>query len=222
MPNKMKAECDRDREHWITLPEAVAHICATNNCDERVARRKLVVVLAGEPRALGVLKWEREQGDQPPPFGSTSITMPTDTPPLGREWLKAKFRWKNGRVRDDWGEYKNGKWRVLLLPRRSVARRWQPNPPSEPTSHAGPASDNVVSIVSHSRGRRPQVSNRVKDSMRQDIQEKRFTKQELSGMSEEALAAQYEASRDTCRKARLAVLSESKIVEIASARILDK
>jgi hypothetical protein len=88
--------------------------------------------------------------------------MPTDTPPLGRAWLEAKIRWKTGRVRDDWGEYKNGKWRVLLLSRHGVSRHWPPLKLSKPSSRI---SAEVIALSAHRSGGRPSERDQVYDAL---------------------------------------------------------
>jgi hypothetical protein len=124
LPYKTKA--DQEREKWMTLPEAVVHICTADGCDERAARHRLIAALADGARYLQHLKWEREPGDRPSPIGPAPMMIPMDAPPLGRAWSHAKIRWKTGRVRDDWGEYKPGKWRVLLISRYGISRLWPP------------------------------------------------------------------------------------------------
>jgi hypothetical protein len=122
VPYKTKAE--QEREEWMTLAEATAHIRAAHECDERAARRQSIAALANRVRYLQHLKWKRERNDRVPLSGYSRVTIPVDTPPLGRAWLEAKIRWKTGRVRDDWGEFNPGKWRVLLISRYGVARLW--------------------------------------------------------------------------------------------------
>jgi hypothetical protein len=221
MPYKTKAELER--KDWMTLLEVVAHICSTDKCDERIARRELIAVLADNWRVLGPLRWERDRDDRPPPFGATAIIAPTDAPPLGAAWSKAKINWKTGRVQNDWGEYKPGKWRLLLISRHHVARHWPPPSGIDPTpTHGNADLSNVVSISARKRGRKPGVANKIKDLMLKDLSEGKLTRQELDDMEEEAMAARYGASRDTCRKVRSAVLWESKIVENSPDGILDK
>jgi hypothetical protein len=134
MPYKSKAEEERDR--WMTLPEAVAHIRSADHCDENAARQEIMKALADGVRVLGPLRWKKEKSDKPAPFGSAPITTPTDTPPIGSNWLGATIRWKNGRVRDDWSEHKNGKWRVLLILRSKVEQYWPLTPAAAATSKA--------------------------------------------------------------------------------------
>jgi hypothetical protein len=208
MPYKTRAQLERER--WMTLPQVIIQICSADQCDERAACRCLRAALANGD--LGPLKWERERGDRPPLFGVSSIIAPTDTPPAGHEWLEAKFCWKTGQVRDAWGEYKPGKWRVLLISRDHVGRLWQP--PRAADQAGATAAMNITSQTKpRKRGQAPVVSLRVMERMRQDLRVKRFTVQELHSMTEEALKAEYGASRDTCRLARNSVLAESEFVD---------
>jgi hypothetical protein len=136
MPYKTKAE--RERENWMTLPDAVAHIQSSDQCDdEGVVHRQLHAALADG--ALRPLRWEQEPDDRPPPFGYTPIMSPTDTPPIGRDWLSAKICWNTGKVRDDWSEHKNGKWRVLLVHRLNIERHWPLTLPSDVSTKPKPA-----------------------------------------------------------------------------------
>jgi hypothetical protein len=63
-------------------------------------------------------------------------------------------------------------------------------------------------IQGRKRGPTPEKLARVMEAMRGDIREGRKTTDSLSAMKEEALAATYNVSRDTARKARTAVLSK--------------
>jgi hypothetical protein len=149
MPYKTKAE--RERENWMTLPDAVAHIQSSDQCDDVGAvQRQLHAALADG--ALKPLKWEREPDDRPPPFGYTPVMSPADTPPIGHDWLIAKICWNAGTVRDDWSEHKNGKWRVLLVHRLSVVRQWPPSAPSDmsaSTSYAKKAKEHATQSKQH-------------------------------------------------------------------------
>jgi hypothetical protein len=131
MPYKTKAE--RERENWKTIPEVVAGICAADDCQEKAARNLLRKALADD--GLGPLRWQLEKHDRIPqkPWG-VPLAVPDDLPPRGQVWLKAKIRWKTGRVRDDWGDYNNGKWRVLLIHRLRAAQHWPQSPPRSGSS----------------------------------------------------------------------------------------
>lgn len=122
MSYKSKAELERER--WMTLPEAVEHIRAADRCDVDGACQQIVKALADGVRVLGPLRWERERGDKPPPFGYSAAIVPTDEPPLGRDWGSAEICWDTGRVRDDRSEHKNGNWRVLLILRAKIEQHW--------------------------------------------------------------------------------------------------
>ena len=163
MPYKTKAELER--ENWMTLPETVAHICSADKCDEKTARRELVKALAEGLRPLGPLEWEKERGDRQWPFGTSSITTPTDTPPIGSRWLGAKIRWKTGRVRDDWGEYKPGQLRVLLILRHNVVRNWpRPRPGAMSWPKPPKKSANVVGRPSALKEVRDELSKMRKEN----------------------------------------------------------
>lgn len=60
----------------------------------------------------------------------------------------------------------------------------------------------VPAHVARRRGQRPDLRNRVKEAMLADLRAGKFTAADFKEMTEEAMKAQYEASRDTCRKAR--------------------
>ncbi len=82
---------------------------------------------------------------------------------------------------------------------------------------------NSVTIAgARKRGRKAYTRDKVKDLMRKDLREKKLTTKQLHDMKEVALAAWYKASRDTCRAAREAVLSESEFVEESPDRISDQ
>jgi hypothetical protein len=160
MPYKTKAESER--ENWMTLPEAVTHILSADKCDDlSAARRQLRAALADG--ALKPLRWKRESDDRSPPFGSTSVITPSETPPLGRDWLNAKIRWRMGRVRDDWDEFKNGKWRVLLIHGHSLARHWPKHVRTGPSKHAGGTrvSAKVIDLSARKGGGRPTARSQV-------------------------------------------------------------
>jgi hypothetical protein len=67
------------------------------------------------------------------------------------------------------------------------------------------------------RGPRPLKREKIKRAMQADIQAGRFSLADLKEMNEEALAATYDASRDTVRKALKDVMSE-----FATKPIIDK
>ena len=78
--------------------------------------------------------------------------------------------------------------------------------------HKGPSTANRQDLrtptQARNRGPRAEVPKRVEAAMTNDLQQKKIAMGGLRGMTEEALAARYHASRDTVRKVRIKVLSE--------------
>jgi hypothetical protein len=85
-----------------------------------------------------------------------------------------------------------GQERPFVSNRRSTAETQTP-------SAAGPG---------RRRGARPRKFEQTKEAMKSDIQNVRLTVAQLENMREKDLAARYQVSRDTVRRARDAVLSE--------------
>jgi hypothetical protein len=80
-------------------------------------------------------------------------------------------------------------------------------PPIEKTLTGGKQHTQVTAAVRR-RGRKPEIMNRVKEDMKRDIREGRYSPADLQAMREKKMATTYDASRDTARKALAAVLSE--------------
>jgi hypothetical protein len=71
------------------------------------------------------------------------------------------------------------------------------------------SADNAqVRIASRKRGRPPLELERVKEAIRDALRREEYTIDQLTAMLEKDLAARYDVSRYTARKARDAVLSE--------------
>jgi hypothetical protein len=85
-------------------------------------------------------------------------------------------------------------WNCLRLESDDVFRIW-------PLAHKG-------SEPNRPRGRKPAQRERVKTEMR------RLDPSELASMKEEAMAVQFQAARDTCRRARNEVLVENNSRQI--------
>jgi DNA-binding GntR family transcriptional regulator len=64
--------------------------------------------------------------------------------------------------------------------------------------------------VARLRGRRPKKLGQVIEAISEDIRQGRLTEDALTNTLEKDLAAKYGVSRDTARKARDAVLSQSR------------
>ena len=65
-----------------------------------------------------------------------------------------------------------------------------------------------LTIVARKRGPAPVVLTRVKSAMRADIQSGKFSIEQLMLVTEESLRAEYAASRDIIRRARIEIQSE--------------
>jgi len=83
---------------------------------------------------------------------------------------------------------------------------------STPIGGPNSAERPTTSLSRNSRGPRARVGPKVREEMQRDLQKRsgadgRLTVETLGAMPEKELAARYNASRDTCRKAREAVLS---------------
>jgi hypothetical protein len=79
---------------------------------------------------------------------------------------------------------------------------------------SGATSQNPTPAISgRRRGPRRWQFDLAREEMRKDIRLRRRTVTELQNMLEKELASHYHVSRDTARKAREAVLSESEFVE---------
>lgn len=116
-----RTDSERERANWLTLCEAIAQICLVDRCDEDHAQRQLRAFLSDKVLPL---RWKAERDDKSPPFGQSGVLIPTDDPPQGQLWLDAKIQWTTDSVCDEWGEYKNGQLRVLLIPRQSIDSQW--------------------------------------------------------------------------------------------------
>lgn len=199
MPYHSRAE--QERERWMTLLDAVAHIAAFDGCDRTTAQTQLIKALADGK--LRPLKWEPAEGDKSPlPSLGSSMLVPDDSPPQGRAWSDAVIDWATGRVRDDFGEYHPGQARVPLLLRQKVARLW---PPASVPSTRDPRKP---APLTSRRGPRPTVRHRVEQAMRDALRSGSYSADQLRSEKEVAMAALFGASRETCRKARWQVLAE--------------
>jgi hypothetical protein len=79
-----------------------------------------------------------------------------------------------------------------------------------PTEESDSGLRRTISFARKVRGPKSKVGRRVRDEMRRDLdlRDDGLTVEALGDMPEKELAARYKASRDTCRKAREAILSE--------------
>jgi hypothetical protein len=116
------------------------------------------------------------------------------------------------------------RWRAVELRHAQATNAQQPEQSAAmPTASSTDRIENVVPLVSsprlnqrstaapgRKRGKRPVVLGQVMDAMRLDLSNGTFTSDGLEQMLEKSLAEKYEVSRDTCRKARAAVIAQLK------------
>ena len=144
MPYVSKVEAERAR--WMTLAEAVAHVCERDGCDAKAAEEQIRNAL----RDGTIQTW---WGDQPlqPPHGWPPEIQPDDAPSArpGRGaayWQSAQIRGAEvfdppdsvltdaGRAAVAAGTY--GRWRVLLLLRAAVEALWATAPTGQKSRRA--------------------------------------------------------------------------------------
>jgi hypothetical protein len=132
MPHKSKRT--EEREKWVTLPEAISHICIADNCEENKAQENLRFALADD---VLLVRWEEEEPPEqqdlrktygffnpsPWPPGRTS-QLYSDRPPSGSEWDGAKINWQDGTVNNKWSGYKTNEFRAVLLAKVSIIKNW--------------------------------------------------------------------------------------------------
>jgi len=211
MPYQSRAE--REAASYMTWSQLLKHVRDAEQCEKKEARRQI-----GNSVMDGVL-FVRWAGERKNVFNSGPIQLPADDPPRDAQyWQECKTRrdlvlepppydreWVNKRTaaRLD----KTRRFRKPLFRRDQVLIRWQLVPASRPSDAT------VVSLVSRRRGPKPKFLNRVKEEMRRELRSAALTKEELGELTEEGLKVRYQASRDTCRKAKREVLSESTFVD---------
>jgi len=165
LPYKSKAE--QEAELWMTLPQAITHICGADHISEVNARRELLKALADDAFRSRIQFLVRWQDDARISGAATPDQIgPPDVPPRAQQWAQAKIRWASGKVRNDWGEYKHGKWRMVLVRRSTVLRLWPFCPNPEANAELG-SSENSVSLSQRKSGGRPTARDQVYDALSQ-------------------------------------------------------
>jgi hypothetical protein len=212
LPYKSKAE--QKAELWMTLPQAIAHICAADCINERSARRELLKALADDAfrtRHRHLVQWQDEvriSGEATP-----DQIGPPDVPPRGQEWAQAKMRWASGKVLDPFGAVVNGQWRpawrTVLLYRSKVIELWPPSPPAK--TRTASASRENFHRFKRTPGPKPKKGVAVIEAIKADLKAQRLTIKTLRTMPDKQLEKYgqvIKAQRTTCREARNAVLAE--------------
>jgi hypothetical protein len=225
------SKSEREAASRMTWTELLAHVIDAKRCSEGEARRQignavedggLHVRWADQRKDFGPPSHSSAPGDEPPrdaSYWQECKTDPNDPdlalepPPYDSELVD-----KRTTARLD----KKRRFRKPTFQKAQASKLWPLVPPSTPLDPTQGGSDRVVSLDSRTRGPKPETSNRIKGEMRNDLRTQALTKQGLRELKEEALAVQYGASRDTCRKARQEVLSESEFVDNSPDRNSDK
>ncbi len=86
----------------------------------------------------------------------------------------------------------------VTIRRAAIERIWRPAAKEKEKADTAPRK----------RGPRPALGQRIERRMLEDLATGKVTREALADRTEEALKAEYGASRDTCRKARRAALSK--------------
>jgi hypothetical protein len=194
MPYQSRAE--RERARWATLPEVVEHVMAADGCDLDAARQQVRSALYD--RALNPVRWEDAQPS--PRVGGA--TVPLDDPVLMPD---TEIDWDAGTLFDV-SEYSlpPGRRRRLLILWLRVREHW---PEKEVKASSGSVAD--IGAARRQRGRPPRTREATAARMRDELQRRALTRDELQDMGEEALSARYNVSRATAVAARNLVLSEN-------------
>jgi hypothetical protein len=205
-----KSKAEQEAELWVTLPQAIAHICAAVNIKKRRARQELLKALADgafRRRHRYLVRWKDEVRISAE--GEADEIGPPDSPPRGQEWLRANISWASGTVLDPFGALVDGKWhpawRQVLLYRSKVTELWRSSPPAQ-KSKASDLTDK------RTRGPKTRKGISIVDAIRKDFKEGRLTIEKLRNMSDKELVINYgekfDAKRTICREARKSVLTE--------------
>jgi hypothetical protein len=123
-----------------------------------------------------------------------------DDATLEEELLREAREHAAGRSRIKFADWRMGvPVPTILRLYRYVLEREARRPAPPQTPHAQAA---------RRRGRRPTITDKVKAAMLADLRDGKLTAAQLRGEKEEVLTLTYGHSRDTCRRARAAALSE--------------
>lgn len=211
-----KTKADRERENWMTLPQAISHIELFENFSNSEARAELLNTLekgAFHSSRRSLVRWRdkfRALGEPPNEIG------PPDVPPRGQRWATVDIRWETGEVLDPYGAVENGKWlstwRVVWLARSKVMELWPERPASHARTDTGTSESNVVSLKGRKTGPKTNKLQSIVDDMKAELASNSLTIEQLRTMSDDKLVSKYgdkfDSGRTTCRDARDRVVTE--------------
>jgi hypothetical protein len=174
----------------LSLRQAVELICELTGIP--AAQAEAEIAAAGRDGAFQARAGKAVEHD-----GFLQWPLPTivDTAYVPARFWGFAIHWQaNDLVRGhEWAE-------GVTIPRAAIERIWGPA--------AAPAAKGGAAVAPAKRGPRPALAARIEQRMLDDLKSGHVGREELAGWTEEALKAEYGASRDTCRKARKAALSK--------------
>jgi hypothetical protein len=140
-------EAERERERWMTLAEAIAHIAKHDGCDRDSALKQLRGAL-GDRRLHN--KWE----DQRPNHACEGMIISPDWPPDdASSWQQADIQVDTGKVFDP----SRRRWRTLLILKDSVSQIW-----GDPSVASAGSESGKARPITKAKGRgRPGACNKV-------------------------------------------------------------
>jgi hypothetical protein len=179
------------RAENLSLREAAALICELTGMEN--AQAEAEIAAAGRDGAFVARAEEAVESD-----GFLHYPLPTFG---GFSFVPARFwgftiGWRTS------GLSRGHEWATAVTVRRAdILKVWGPAA-NEPAAKGG------ADAGRRKRGPRPALANRIEQRMLDDLKSGHVSRDDLAGWTEEALKAEYGASRDTCRKARKAALSK--------------
>ena len=166
-------------------------------------------------------------------LAGTDFDMPKHLEPKDVDWEESRplKQWyvRDGRLQGWWDlesiEISRASLAAVVRAAVEQGDALQHAPPEKPASSSASKSDAAPRDAAGPAGRRgprPTKFERVKDTMRNEIQQDALTLEQLEGMREKNFETTYGVSRDTARRARNAVLSELRATNSRQTPTTDK
>ena len=214
---------------WKSLSEATARVVEATRLSEAQAKTDICQAIAD--RAIGIRAHLKNHATRHTTSGAvltaSDLDVPANLKPSGLDWGESRplkpwvvrrgsfappGYWVLSRIEVSKTDVMN----VLCAKERcDPTLHTASEAPTGSTSRPAPDRREIPSgsgsgaiAPTRRRGARPMKFERTKDAMKQDVEQGRRTLAELADIIEKELAAIYEVSRDTARRARKAVLSE--------------
>jgi hypothetical protein len=187
---------------WETLADALKRVISAGTAEQQ-AKADICNAVADRKIVARVFIDDSHHLDGGKMFFGGNVGVPSRLDPDDFDWSRSRpfKKWFIGPMPGE-HYFWNGDNRTVSLIELSTAdvRQFLCNAEIRSYSHTRP-------INPRNAGRKPTKLETIKKAMKQDLDEGKFTKAELSEMLEKNLASTYSASRDTVRKAREQVLS---------------